>query len=68
MDVQAAVSRAKNDLQHIFADEKIENAGLEEVEYDDSSKIWAITLGFFRRWPTPEGVLRPGAAIGAKGI
>lgn len=57
MEVRAAVSRARDELQHIFADEKMENLGLEEVEYDDSSKTWAVTLGFSRRWSTPEGVL-----------
>jgi hypothetical protein len=63
MDIRAAVSRAKDELQHIFADEKMENLGLEEVEYDDSAKTWAVTLGFFRRWPTPEGAL---AALGSR--
>lgn len=63
MDVRAAVSRAKDELQHIFADEKMENLGLEEVEYDDAAKTWAVTLGFSRRWSVPEGVL---AALGPR--
>ena len=63
MEVRAAVSRARDELQHIFADEKMENLGLEEVEYDNSSKTWAVTLGFSRRWSTPEGVL---AALGPR--
>jgi hypothetical protein len=57
MDVRTAVTAAKSELQHVFSDEKIENIGLEEVEYNDSSKTWAITVGFSRRWPTPEGPL-----------
>jgi hypothetical protein len=57
MDVREAVNKAKTELQHIFADEKTENLGLEEVEYDDQSKVWAITLGFSRRWPDPGGPL-----------
>ncbi|MGH7047743.1 MAG: hypothetical protein ACREE2_15290 [Stellaceae bacterium] len=63
MDVRAAVGRAKDELRHIFADEKMENLGLEEVEYDDPSKTWAVTLGFSRRWSTPDGVL---AALGPR--
>ena len=57
MNVREAVAAGKAFLQEIFADEKIENIGLEEVEYDDSSKTWAITLGFSTCWPNPEGPL-----------
>jgi len=52
MDVKEAIRLAKSHLQEIFAEERIQNLGLEEVEYDDNNKIWSITLGFSRPWDT----------------
>ena len=50
MDVKEAVALARLYLQEVFAEEKIENLGLEEVEYDDIQHLWSITLGFSRPW------------------
>lgn len=50
MEVKEAVSLAKQYLLDLFSDEKIENLGLEEVEYQRSEKTWAVTLGFSRPW------------------
>ena len=29
------------------------NVGLEEVEFDEVDKLWAITIGFSRSWGRP---------------
>lgn len=50
MDVKEAVALARQYLQEVFAEEKIANLGLEEVEYDDVQHLWSITLGFSRPW------------------
>ena len=50
MDVKQAVRTAKEHVAHLFADEHIMNLGLEEVEFDEVDKLWAITIGFSRSW------------------
>jgi hypothetical protein len=53
MDVKEAVNLAKQYVADLFSTEKIFNLGLEEVEYDDSEKVWFVTLGFSRPWDNP---------------
>ena len=53
MDVKQAVQMAKEHVVEIFADEPIENVGLEEVEFDELNKVWAVTIGFSRYWGRP---------------
>ena len=50
MDVKKAARTAKDYLIDLFADEGITNVGLEEVEFDELSSTWKITLGFSRPW------------------
>ena len=50
MDVKQAVELAKKEFSDIFADEKITNLGLEEINFDESARVWQITLGFSRPW------------------
>lgn len=50
MDVKEAVKRAKAYVADIFAEESLSNLGLEEVEYEDASGTWNITIGFSRPW------------------
>ena len=50
MDVQEAARSAKDYLLDPFEGEEIMNVGLEEIEFDDSSKNWPITVGFSRPW------------------
>lgn len=57
MKVREAVSAAKQVLQEFFAEEKIENLGLEEVEFDDVTNTWSITFGFSRPWDKLTGAL-----------
>ena len=53
MDVKQAVQMAKEHVGEIFADEPIENVGLEEVEFDELNKVWVVTIGFLRYWGRP---------------
>ena len=53
MDVKEAVAVAKGYLTDVYTDERIVNLGLEEVEFDDRSDTWCITLGFSRPWDRP---------------
>jgi hypothetical protein len=50
MDVKNAVSVAKVWLEQTLSDEGPFNIGLDEVEFDEMSKSWKITLGFSRPW------------------
>lgn len=57
MDVKQAVALAKQYVLDLFAEEKITNLGLEEVEFDEQTKEWIVTLGFSRPWDEPRNVL-----------
>ena len=50
MDVKEATRRAKTYVADLFADEKVFNIGLEEVEFDENQHTWSVTIGFSRRW------------------
>jgi hypothetical protein len=50
MNVKEAVKLAKIQVLDLFAGEQAENVGLEEVEYDDTTNVWHITIGFSRPW------------------
>jgi hypothetical protein len=63
MNVKEAVELAKEHIKDLFASEHISNLGLEEVEFDDLSNIWNVTIGFSRPWDTPANAL---AAIAQK--
>ena len=56
MDVKQAVQTAKEHVALLFADEDVMNVGLEEVEFDELDKVWAITIGFSRSWGRPGGL------------
>ncbi len=58
MEAREAVRTAKAYLGELYADETIENVGLEEVKRDGD--FWLITLGFSRPWErTIDSVLNP---------
>ncbi len=57
MKVREAVAAAKDHIQELFADEQIANLGLEEVEFDEATGTWTVTLGFSRPWDKPVGPL-----------
>ena len=50
MDVKEAARVAKEYLFDLFAAEEVVNVGLEEVDFDDLSNDWKITIGFSRPW------------------
>lgn len=50
MDVREAAQVAKEYLIDLFDGEGITNVGLEEVEFDEESIDWKITVGFSRPW------------------
>ena len=55
MDVKEAVRLAKKHIIEIFEDDDISNVGLEEVEFNEQSSVWKITVSFHR----PTGLLSP---------
>ncbi len=48
MDVREAARTAKTYIANVFADEAIDEVGLEEVDFDDHSNLWKITISFLR--------------------
>ena len=57
MDVKEAARMAKDYLANVFSEEDISYIGLEEVDFDEVSKTWKVTVGFFRPWERPGDVL-----------
>lgn len=54
MDVKEAARTARAYIADLFADENVQHVGLEEVEFDDVSDVWNITIGFSRPWELPK--------------
>lgn len=50
MDVQEAAKVAKNFVEQVFSDEEPTNIGLEEIEFDERSDAWDVTVAFSRPW------------------
>ena len=50
MEVKEAAGMAKTYLVDLLAGENIMNVGLEEVDFDERSNDWKITIGFSRTW------------------
>ena len=59
MDVKEAARMAKDYLANVFSEEEITHIGLQEVDFDEVSKTWKVTVGFFRPWERP-GLTQPG--------
>ena len=57
MNVKEAVRLAKQHILDLFAEEKVTNLGLEEVEFDEHANEWIVTLGFSRPWDEPRNPL-----------
>ena len=49
MDVKEAARLAKEYVTDLFAEERIGNVGLEEIEFK-SNGFWEVTVGFSRPW------------------
>ena len=65
MDVKEAARTARAYITDLFADENVKHVGLEEVEFDDLSAVWHITIGFSRPWELPEDLPPPSFASGS---
>ena len=50
MDVKKAAKLAKEYVADLFAEEGIDNVGLEEIELGDDRRFWEVTVGFSRPW------------------
>ena len=52
MDVKEAAKLAKEYVADLFAEEGIDNVGLEEIELKPgpSGPLWTVTVGFSRPW------------------
>ena len=48
MNVKEAVSAAKTSVAELFGDQIVSDPLLEEVEFDQDSRVWRITIGFLR--------------------
>ena len=57
MDVKQAVATAKTYISDLFENEQVSDLGLEEVEYNEQSGDWLVTLGFSRPWEKTGGFL-----------
>jgi hypothetical protein len=56
MDVKEAVWTAKVYVSDLFKDQIYSDPLLEEVEFDDNSRTWQITVGFLRLPEIPRGL------------
>ena len=65
MQVKEAISLAKQYVRDVFAEEKIDNPALEEIEFDEKTGIWSVTIGFSRPWDEKAGPF--GVQLGALG-
>lgn len=57
LSVKDAVTVAKDFVSEVLADEEPSDLGLEEVEYDEKSGNWLVTVGFSRPWNSVRGPL-----------
>ncbi len=59
MDVKEAISLARDYVKEVFTEEQISAVGLEEVEFDESSDNWHVTIGFTRPWDRLHATVGP---------
>lgn len=50
MNVKEAVRVANKYITELFADEGVQDLGLEEVVFHETTNTWKITMGFSRPW------------------
>jgi hypothetical protein len=62
MDVKQAVMVAKTFILDLYQEENPTNVGLEEIELDQASNEWVVTVGFSRPWDEPRNALAALAA------
>ena len=66
MDVKEAAQTARKYVADVFADDNISYVALEEVDFDEGSDIWRITLSFLRPTGTMNNLdlISPGLSRG----
>lgn len=57
MDVPEVVRLAKGYVIELFEEENPLNVGLEEIEFDEDKREWAVTIGFSRPWNVSKNAL-----------
>lgn len=50
MEVKEAARQAKQYIADLFKEEQVQQIGLEEIEFDEATKTWRVTVGFSRPW------------------
>lgn len=50
MNAQEAAQKAKEHVDTVFAAENFFNLGLEEIEFDEATDTWNVTVAFSRPW------------------
>ena len=63
VDVKEAVRLVLEYVKEIFQGEQLADLGLEEVEFDDASATWRVTVGFSRPWDAFTGAQAALASI-----
>lgn len=53
MEHKQVIALAKRYVADVYEEEAISNLGLEEIAFDDQSKLWNIRVAFSRPWNTP---------------
>lgn len=53
MDVNEAITKAKQYVRDVYADEQVTAVTLEEVEQNPATGGWTVTIGFSRPWSSP---------------
>lgn len=64
LDIKQATLRAIDYLTELFADKRIIQVELEEVELSDDAQFWLITLGFNHKESGPRKVGDPNSTTG----
>jgi hypothetical protein len=62
MDAKQVVTVAKTFILDLYEEESPTNVGLEEIELDQASNEWVVTVGFSRPWDEPRNALAALAA------
>ena len=65
LQVKEAIQTAKEWLADTLSDENLTDVGLEEINFEESKKLWRVTLGFSRPWDLRSNALT--AVIGGNG-
>lgn len=70
LTMKEAVIQAKSYAKELFEDESIQDLSLEEIDFDNHSKKWKVTLGYnTERHKIERGVgLRPALAANAVSV